>query len=132
MCIVQLTPKVFNRQLHLFAHLASLPTPLIAPQSFISLLPSFVSVLDEPGVRANRGDEAVRIIVEALLRMQGERIQDSQVEPLLEAIRSYLPGRKLDRALFTEEKHNEQFEDVREEPLLCICSCRLTGTRAAT
>jgi 2-phospho-L-lactate transferase/gluconeogenesis factor (CofD/UPF0052 family) len=70
--------------------------------------------LDEPGVRAIRGDEAVRVIVEALLRTQGESVDESQVEPIIDAIKSYLSGRKLDRALFADEKLHEQFEDVSE------------------
>ena len=65
----QLTQQV---QIVLFTSLTSLPSttaPLVSSASLIVLLTSFTAVLSEPGLRAARGDECVRVVVEAMLRM---------------------------------------------------------------
>lgn len=99
-------------QVLLFAHLSSLPSasPLIAASSLTTLLSSFVAVLDEPGLRASRGDECVRIIVEALLRLGGDAVG---TEGLRDGVQSYLANRRVEKELFSDAETSAQFEDVR-------------------
>lgn len=121
-----------NAQVLLFAHLARLPTPssssspLISPSSLTTLLASFISVLDEPGLRASRGDECLRIVVEALLRLgpapaapEGEAPADDAEgggeegqERLREGVQSYLSARRVERELFGDRDSADQWEDV--------------------
>lgn len=93
----------------LFCHLATLPKPLVSPSSVVALLTSFLAVLDEPGLHAARGDECVKIIVEALLRL-GPSVDGT--DGLKDGVRAHLDARKLDRAIFGEEDVARQFEDV--------------------
>lgn len=102
----------------MFAHLSSIPTgpPLIDPTSFATLLSSFVAVLDEPGLRAARGDECVRIIVEALLRLPRDAVG---TESLRDGVQTYLAGRKFDRELFGDANIVGQYEDVSQTFRCC-------------
>lgn len=108
--------------LHLFAHLASLPKPLVDPQSLLSLLrDSFVSVLEnEPGLRAERGDELVRVVLETLLRLapsgSGGLDADS-LEGIKSGIQGYMASRQLDTAFLASGTGNEaQWVDVSCSP----------------
>lgn len=95
----------------MFAHLSRTPvsTPTVSPASLITLLSAFVKVLDEPGLRAARGDECVRIIVEALLHFGTEQ---PGIEDLKNSVQNYLSSRRIDRGLFGDAETAGQFEDV--------------------
>lgn len=105
-------------QVTLFAQLTSIPlsAPLVAPTSLMTLLSSFLSVLDEPGLRLSRGDECVRIIVEALLRLEGGDEGAFQaaggLETLKEGIQGYVDARKVGKDAFADEETKEQWVDV--------------------
>ncbi|KAM0788666.1 hypothetical protein ACM66B_002765 [Microbotryomycetes sp. NB124-2] len=92
-----------------FAHLTSAPkaAPLVTLSSLLSLLSSFVAVLDEPGLRAARGDECVRIVAEAILRLGNIEGTDS----LKDSLHSYVAARKIDKQLFASPDCQEQYED---------------------
>ncbi|GAA5880762.1 hypothetical protein JCM16303_004343 [Sporobolomyces ruberrimus] len=104
----------------LFAQLTSIPlsAPLVAPTSLMTLLSSFLSVLDEPGLRLSRGDECVRIIVEALLRLEGGDEGAFQaaggLETLKEGIQGYVDARKVGKDAFADEETKEQWVDTLE------------------
>lgn len=117
-----------HTQVLLFAHLASIPTsaPLISSTSLTTLLTSFVAVLDEPGLRAARGDECVRIIVEALLRLGGGAVG---TETLRDGVQSYLAGRRVEKELFGDADTSGQFEDVSLP--LCLLGVGKGGTTKA-
>ncbi|GAA6063502.1 hypothetical protein JCM10212_004764 [Sporobolomyces blumeae] len=97
----------------LFAQLTALPThaPLVAVSSLMTLLTSFLSVLDEPGLRAARGDECVRIIVEALLRTDGSDAESSGVETLKTGVQNYMAGRRIEKDVFADEETKAQWVD---------------------
>ncbi|CEQ40467.1 SPOSA6832_02087, partial [Sporobolomyces salmonicolor] len=112
----------------LFAQLTLLPpsSPLIASTSLTTLLTSFVSVLDEPGLRAARGDECVRIIVEALLRLEGAT-EGSGVETLREGVHNYLGARRIERELFADEETKGQWADPLENLVSSLSSSTSDG-----
>lgn len=90
------------------------------------LLSSFVAVLDEPGLRAARGDECVRIIVESLLRLG--RDGSAGTEALRDGVQVYLAARKLEKDLFSDADNASQYEDVSFSVLACILTQNLTHT----
>ncbi|ORY91755.1 MIF4G like-domain-containing protein [Leucosporidium creatinivorum] len=110
----------------LFAHLTQIPTPtpLVSPSSLITLLSSFTSVLDEPGLRAARGDECVRIVVEALLHL--DRATEG-TEGLRDSVQSYLAARRLDKELFADAETAGQYEDHLEILISTLTSESTTG-----
>lgn len=97
--------------MQVFAHLARTPqsAPTISPDSLIALLGAFVRVLDEPGLRAARGDECVRIIVETLLHYGPDQ---AGTDSLQNSVQTYLSSRRIDRGLFGDAETAGQFEDV--------------------
>ena len=103
-------------QLHLFAHLASLPKPLVDSSSLLSLLQnSFVSVLEnEPGLRAERGDELVRVVLETLIRLSSDNgLNADSLEGIKSGIQGYMTSRQLDIAFLSSGTGNEtQWIDV--------------------
>ena len=76
--------------------------PVVTVSSLLSLLNSFVSVLDEPGLKATRGDECVRIIIEALLRLDSTALSEPAVEMLREGIEGYVSSRRIEKELFAD------------------------------
>ncbi|GAA5821849.1 hypothetical protein JCM11251_004742 [Rhodosporidiobolus azoricus] len=109
----------------LFATLTSLPpsAPLVSLSSLITLLTSFVSVLDEPGLRAARGDECVRIIVEALLRIDAEALAaEGGVDTLRDGAQGYLESRRVEKAVFADEENREQWQDPLEQIVTSLTS----------
>lgn len=102
--------------LHLFAHLASLPKPLVDAGSLLNLLrDSFVSALEnEPGLRAERGDELVRVVLETLIRLSADRGLDADaLEGIKAGIAGYMTSRQLDTAFLASGTGNEgQWVDV--------------------
>lgn len=111
-------PSPRRTQLHLFAHLASLPKPLIDLASLVALLhQSFVSALEnELGLRAERGDELVRVVLETLLRLDGVKVEAAAGETLQTiraGIDNYMANRRLDYSFLGGESGNEkQWQDV--------------------
>ncbi|GAA5965784.1 hypothetical protein JCM3765_007346 [Sporobolomyces pararoseus] len=114
--------KSVRYSVNLFSQLTMLPkeSPLIASTSLLTLLSSFLSVLDEPGLRLSRGDECVRIIVESLLRIEGGDEGAYQaaggLESLKEGISNYLELRKdlilkSGKESFADEETREQWVD---------------------
>lgn len=97
-------------QVLLFATLSTLDRPLVSPSSLTTLLASFLAVLDEPGLRASRGDTCVRIVVEALLRIGGG--DGSEAESLRAGVEAYASGRRVEKELFGEGETGGQFDDV--------------------
>lgn len=96
-------------QVLLFATLSTLEHPLVSPQSLTTLLASFLAVLDEPGLRASRGDTCVRIVVEALLRVGGGA--GPEAASLRAGVEAYAAGRRVERELFGEGETGGQFDD---------------------
>ncbi|KAK4055782.1 Nuclear cap-binding protein subunit 1 [Microbotryomycetes sp. JL201] len=92
-----------------FAHLTSAPksAPLVTLSSLLALLSSFAAVLDEPGLRAARGDECVRIVAETILRLGNVEGTDA----LKDSLQSYISARKIDKELFAAPGCQEQYED---------------------
>ncbi|GAA5937525.1 hypothetical protein JCM10213_007267 [Rhodosporidiobolus nylandii] len=109
----------------LFAHLTALPpsSPLLSVSSLLTLLTSFVSVLDEPGLRAARGDECVRIIVEALLRLDATAVAgDVGIDTLRDGVQGYLASRRIERELFADEETKGQWQDPLEHLVTSLTS----------
>lgn len=102
----------------MFANLATLPKPLISISSLLSLLnQSFIFVLEnEFSLRAERGDELVRVVLETLLRIPQTYLQDSNDSETLEAIRNglanYMNSRSLDLSFLGDNINQEQWNDV--------------------
>ncbi|KAK4056523.1 Nuclear cap-binding protein subunit 1 [Microbotryomycetes sp. JL221] len=109
----------------LFAHLTRAPagSPLVDLSSLISVLRSFAVVLDEPGLRAARGDECVRIIAETILRLGEVEGLDS----LKDSLQSYLSARQIDKNVFAAEGAQDQFEDPIEQLIVSISSPAATA-----
>ncbi|GAA5895142.1 hypothetical protein JCM6882_008291 [Rhodosporidiobolus microsporus] len=109
----------------LFAHLTALPpsAPLVSLPSLITLLASFLSVLDEPGLRAARGDDCVRVIVEALLRVEADKLAgESGVDTLRDGVQGYLGSRRVEREVFADEENREQWQDPLEQLVTSLTS----------
>ncbi|GAA5893972.1 hypothetical protein JCM8208_001295 [Rhodotorula glutinis] len=108
----------------LFAHLTRLPasSPVISTSSLVNLLTSFVAVLDEPGLRASRGDECARIIVEALLRLDASTLADPSIDTLRDGVQAYLSSRRIVRELFAEREHQAQWNDSLEQLVTALSS----------
>ncbi|KAL8276473.1 hypothetical protein RQP46_011123 [Phenoliferia psychrophenolica] len=88
----------------LFTSLTALPSPeapLVSSASLVVLLTSFTAVLNEPALRAARGDECVRVVVESLLRLGPSKA--GETGGLRDAVQSYLAGRRIDREVFGGE-----------------------------
>lgn len=100
----------------LFATLTTMPpsVPVVTVSSLLSLLNSFVSVLDEPGLKATRGDECVRIIIEALLRLDSTALSEPAVEMLREGIEGYVSSRRIEKELFADGENQAQWLDPLE------------------
>lgn len=92
--------------------------PVVTVSSLLSLLNSFVSVLDEPGLKATRGDECVRIIIEALLRLDSTALSEPAVEMLREGIEGYVSSRRIEKELFADGENQAQWLDVSWQILL--------------
>lgn len=112
-------PCRLNPQLHLFAHVASLPRPLIDASSLLTLLhASFVLPLEnEPGLRAERGDELVRVVLETLLRLSpGTGVMQAgneTLESIRTGVQTYMSARQVDRQFLGGESGNaKQWIDV--------------------
>jgi len=115
--IAMLTTKspFVSLQLHLFAHLASLPKPLISSDSLLALLQqSFVTALEnELGLRAERGDELVRVVLESLLRLANVDANNDTLISISQGIGAYMQSRELDIKYLTGENElNGQWVDV--------------------
>lgn len=106
----------YNPQVLTLSHLAALLNPIIASSAVITLLTTFAEVFDEPGLRASRGDDCVRIIVESLLRMGGTHGEGA--EGLRGAVQNYLATRRIEEEIFGEGDAGSQHEDVS-----CYCLC---------
>lgn len=111
----------------MFAHLATLPKPLISITSLLSLLnQSFIFVLEnEFSLRAERGDELVKVVLETLLRIPAEKLQgQNEALEALEAIRSglsnYMSSRELDLSFLGDSVNESQWLDVSLLRLSCI------------
>lgn len=111
-------------QVILFAHLTRLPasSPVISTSSLVNLLTSFVAVLDEPGLRASRGDECARIIVEALLRLDAATLADPTIDTLRDGVQAYLSSRRIERELFADREHQSQWNDPLEQLVTALSS----------
>ena len=108
-----------NMQLHLFAHLASLPRPLVDASSLLTLLhASFLLPLEnEPGLRAERGDELVRVVLETVLRLSPAtgvmQAGNETLESIRTGVQTYMSARQVDRQFLGGESGNaEQWIDV--------------------
>lgn len=102
-------------QLHLFAHLASLPKPLISSDSLLALLQqSFVTALEnELGLRAERGDELVRVILESLLRLANVDANNDTLISISQGVGNYMQSRELDIKYLTgKDELSSQWVDV--------------------
>ncbi|BGP23709.1 Nuclear cap-binding protein subunit 1 [Rhodotorula toruloides] len=108
----------------LFSYMTSMPpaSPVVSASSLVNLLASFVSVLDEPGLRAARGDECVRIIVEALLRLDENALAESGVGTLRDGVQAYLSSRRIDNDLFADEASKAQCQDPLEQLVTALSS----------
>lgn len=108
-------------QLHMFANLATLPKPLISISSLLSLLnQSFIFVLEnEFSLRAERGDELVRVVLETLLRIPSEYLQgqNETLEAIRNGLGNYMGSRSLDLAFLGDKINESQWIDV-SPPLL--------------
>ncbi|KDE05505.1 hypothetical protein MVLG_04099 [Microbotryum lychnidis-dioicae p1A1 Lamole] len=104
-----------------FAHLTSIPAPIVPVvkvSSLLALLQPFAAVLGEAGLRASRGDECARIIAETLLRATS--ISSDDDETLRDAVDLYLARRKLEKELFGDPETTSQFEDRLESLVSCL------------
>ncbi|SCV70543.1 BQ2448_3305 [Microbotryum intermedium] len=104
-----------------FAHLTSIPAPVVPVvkvSSLLALLQPFAAVLGEAGLRASRGDECARIIAETLLRATSVTSDDD--ETLRDAVDLYLARRKLQKELFGDSETTSQFEDHLESLVSCL------------
>lgn len=114
-------------QLHLFAHLASLPKPLISASSLLELLhQSFVTALEnELGLRAERGDELVRVVLETLLRLNNDGLksggegEEGTLAAIARGVESYMTTRELDWKYLTGEERKAQWVDVSTRQTVC-------------
>ncbi|EGU12551.1 hypothetical protein RTG_01084 [Rhodotorula toruloides ATCC 204091] len=108
----------------LFSYLTTVPpaSPVISASSLVNLLASFVSVLDEPGLRAARGDECVRIIVEALLRLDENALAEPGVDTLRDGVQAYLSSRRIEKDLFADEATKAQWQDPLEQLVTALSS----------
>ncbi|KAM0746015.1 hypothetical protein T439DRAFT_307230 [Meredithblackwellia eburnea MCA 4105] len=87
---------------HLLSFLTSLPDPshpIVDPFSLLVLLRTFTSALSDPGIRAGRGDECVRIVVESVLRL-GYEYNDPVLDELKDELKKYMAARIVDREVF--------------------------------
>lgn len=100
----------------MFAHLATLPKPLISIASLLSLLnQSFIFVLEnEFSLRAERGDELVRVVLETLLRLPGQSLvgQEEAVNAIKNGLANYMNSRQLDVAFLGDHINESQWIDV--------------------
>lgn len=103
--------------MQLFSSLASLPTKLISPASLYSLLNSFASVLDEPGVKAPRAAEFVRIVAASLFRFTiGD---DHGADQLVSSLNSYVQDtRVIQPGFLVDDKNGSKIDDVSYTSLL--------------
>jgi hypothetical protein len=103
-------------QLHMFAHLATLPKPLISITSLLSLLnQSFIFVLEnEFSLRAERGDELVKVVLETLLRIPAEKLQgqNEALEAIKSGLSNYMNSRELDLSFLGDKVNESQWLDV--------------------
>lgn len=101
--------------LSFFAHLASLPSPLVSPTSLVALLGSFAAAWEEVMGKAARGDECVRVVGEALLRSNLLASTEGRVEgvdAVLSSMKTYMASRKLERGLLNDDALAAQYDDV--------------------
>ncbi|GAA5986795.1 hypothetical protein JCM10908_000901 [Rhodotorula pacifica] len=114
----------------LFATLTTMPSsaPVVTLSSLISLLNSFVSMLDEPGLKATRGDECVRIVIEALLRLDSVALSEPGVELLREGVETYISSRRIEKELFADGENQAQWLDPLEH---LVASFRSLGAADA-
>jgi nuclear cap-binding protein subunit 1 len=96
----------------LFAHLASLPRPLITTASLLNTLTAFASITEEYGVGANRADECVRIVLETLARLTAEADSGG----LVQLLQGYMSGRTLTHDFLAAPETLGQYDDVRRRP----------------
>lgn len=95
------------------AHLAALRTPLVAPNSLVALLASFVSALQEPGAPRARSDACARIVADALIRLAGAPT-DAHVDTqsLRDGVIAYVNERNIDKSLVPPFGWSDQLEDL--------------------
>lgn len=119
--IQSLISRASNLQLHMFANLATLPKPLISISSLLSLLnQSFIFVLEnEFSLRAERGDELVRVVLETLLRIPSEYLQgqNETLDAIRNGLGNYMGSRSLDLAFLGDKINESQWIDV-SSPLM--------------
>jgi hypothetical protein len=100
----------------MFAHLATLPKPLISVTSLLSLLnQSFIFVLEnEFSLRAERGDELVRVVLETLLRIPAQQLegQAEALDAIRNGLTNYMGSRQLDLAFLGDKINESQWLDV--------------------
>lgn len=100
----------------MFAHLATLPKPLISIASLLSLLnQSFIFVLEnEFSLRAERGDELVRVVLETLLRIPSHKLegQNEALEAIKSGLSNYMGSRELDLSFLGDKVNEKQWLDV--------------------
>lgn len=100
----------------MFAHLATLPKPLISISSVLSLLnQSFIFVLEnEFSLRAERGDELVRVVLETLLRIPSDKLegQNEALEAIKSGLSNYMGSRELDLSFLGDKVNETQWLDV--------------------
>ena len=75
-------------------------------------------MLDEPGLKVTRGDECVRIVIEALLRLDSAALSEPAVEMLREGIEGYVSSRRIEKELFADGENQAQWLDVSSQILL--------------
>lgn len=100
----------------MFANLATLPKPLISISSLLSLLnQSFIFVLEnEFTLRAERGDELVRVVLETLLRVPAESLQgqNETMDAIRNGLNNYMSSRELDMSFLADAVNVSQWQDV--------------------
>lgn len=105
----------------MFANLATLPKPLISISSLLSLLnQSFIFVLEnEFSLRAERGDELVRVVLETLTRIPSEYLQgqNETLDAIRNGLGNYMGSRSLDLAFLGDKINESQWIDV-SSPLM--------------
>lgn len=100
----------------MFAHLATLPKPLISITSLLSLLnQSFIFILEnEFSLRAERGDELVKVVLETLIRLPAEKLQgqDEALDAIKSGLSNYMNSRELDLSFLGDKVNEQQWLDV--------------------
>lgn len=101
--------------LHLFAHLASLPIPLVDCQSLAATLGALATALEPENKTTGYEDDIARAIIECYARVEGDYRNLPDFEPVVDAVKAYAARRKIDRDfLLSSHVSSEHYFDVRE------------------